>query len=177
MGLHRRETLGAQAFRSLWISASFLVYFVFSHFKAELYWKPLPFTAKESFFFHITLQEKKDGARAAPTTTSTDRCLTEESRNSGLQSSRPLTKLIKNWWDALALIPSSPLTGRHQGASPNPWACQKSDYPRNKTGMLSCINLDWEEHRSGYQHQGLEVTCTWTEVPGCQISWVLFVTG
>lgn len=26
-----------------------------------------------------------------------DQCLTEESRNSGLQSPRPLTKLIKTW--------------------------------------------------------------------------------
>ena len=37
MGLQRRETLGAEAFRSVWISTYFLVYFVFSHFKVELY--------------------------------------------------------------------------------------------------------------------------------------------
>lgn len=38
MGLQRRETMGAEAFRSLWISTSFLVYFALSHLQFEIYW-------------------------------------------------------------------------------------------------------------------------------------------
>lgn len=75
VGLQRRETLRAEAFRSLWISTSFLVYFAFSHLKSEIYWKALPSTEKRvvlfCFAFHITLQESKHGTRAVTTTAST----------------------------------------------------------------------------------------------------------
>lgn len=73
MGLQRKETMGAEAFRSLWISTSFLVYFALSHLQFEIYWKAIPSSEKElfCFVFHITLQESKDGARAVTTTAST----------------------------------------------------------------------------------------------------------
>lgn len=87
----------------------FCFYFAFSHLKPEIYWKALPSTEKELFCFGSVFTSHSRRAKMVPgqlqpqllLDQSLNQSLTEESRNSGLLSPRPLTKLIKTWTQKL----------------------------------------------------------------------------
>lgn len=63
--------------------------------------RPFPLLKKELFCFVLLFISRSRRASMVPGQLQPqlllDQCLTEESRNSGLQSPRPLTKLIKTW--------------------------------------------------------------------------------
>lgn len=134
-------------------------------------------------FFHITLQESKDGARSATTTASTGSV-----PDWGKQEFRTMVSKVSGWahlnlhtnikrWDALAPLPSPPLTLAGAGAcppAPAPGAARGATALGARQGRSPASTRTMQGADQVTETRGRLHTNSSPRLPDRLIPWVLF---